>query len=90
MIVRSSSWIMRPQVSLYGRLDSQRPEQFGGRGTRVSCLAKDRVQALLGEVMEHQVDDAPWVEGLAASCSTALAAWSSGWPRWPPAAKRFR
>src|SRR5260370_27965375 len=51
-------------VALGGRLDTQRAEQIGRWCTRVAGLAQDRVQALLSQVVKHQVDDAPRVIGL--------------------------
>src|SRR5579859_6180787 len=51
-------------VPLGGRLDAQRAEQIGRGCTRVAGLAKDRVQTLLGQMVKHQVDDAPRVIGL--------------------------
>src|SRR6266700_4888078 len=50
--------------SFRGRGDAQRPQQVSRGRSRVTRLAEDRVQSLLGQVMKHQVDDAPGVKGL--------------------------
>jgi hypothetical protein len=53
-------------VTLGGRLDAQCPQQVGRWPARIAGLPEDRVQALRGEVLKHQVDHAPGVEGLVA------------------------
>src|ERR1700685_935894 len=60
-------------VPLGVRLDAQRAEQIGRGCTRVAGLTQDRVQALLGQVVKHQVDDAPRVIGLGIRGMTGLA-----------------
>src|SRR5215813_9305791 len=52
------------EVPLGGRLDAQRPEQLGRGSARIARLPENRVQALVGKVLEHQVHDAPRIEGL--------------------------
>src|SRR5208282_1044366 len=50
--------------SFCGRRDAKRPEQVSRGPSRVTRLAEDRVQSLLGQVVKDQVDDAPGVKGL--------------------------
>src|SRR5438445_7523135 len=50
--------------SFRGRSDAKRPQQVSRGRSRVTRLAEDRVQSLLGQVVKHQVDDAPGVKGL--------------------------
>src|SRR5215471_13185585 len=52
------------EIPLGGRLDAQRPEQLGRGSARIAGLAENRMQALVGKVPEHQVHDAPRIEGL--------------------------
>ena len=51
-------------VAFRGRRNAERPQQFGRGRPRVTRLAEDRMQPLGGQVVKHQVDDAPRVEGL--------------------------
>src|SRR5208282_6074090 len=50
--------------SFCGRRDAKRPEQVSRGPSRVTRVAEDRVQSLLGQVVKDQVDDAPGVKGL--------------------------
>src|SRR6266566_600645 len=50
--------------SFRGRRDAKRLQQVGRGRSRVTRVAEDRVQSLLGQVVKHQVDDAPGVKGL--------------------------
>ncbi len=50
--------------SFRGRRNAKRPQQVGRGRARVTRLAEDRVQSLLGQVVKNQVDDAPGVKGL--------------------------
>src|SRR6516225_5875135 len=49
---------------LLGRGDAQRAEQVGRGRARISGLTQDGMQAFRGQVVKHQVDDAPRVIGL--------------------------
>jgi len=61
-----------PLLNLFGSLpiafgswrDAKRPQQIGRGPARVTRLTEDRMQSLLGQVVKHQVDDAPGVKGL--------------------------
>src|SRR5215475_2247573 len=55
-----------PAVALGGRLDAQRPQQLGRWPSGIACLPEHRMKALLSQVLEHQIDDAPRVERLSA------------------------
>jgi hypothetical protein len=48
-------------VAFRRRVDAQCLEQLRRRGARISGPAEDRVQALVGQVVEHEVDNAPGV-----------------------------
>ena len=48
-------------VSLRSRLDTKRPQQLGGGAAGIARLTEDRMQALLGEMLEDEVDNAPGV-----------------------------
>lgn len=60
-------------VTLGSRLDAQGPQQVGRWPARIARLAEDWMQPLGGEVLKHQVDHAPGVEGLSAG-----RAWPAG------------
>ena len=51
-------------VALSGRHDAERAEQIGRRLPGITRLAEHRVQSLGGEMVEHQINDAPRVKGL--------------------------
>src|ERR1022692_235893 len=51
-------------ISLRGRLDAERGEQLCRRDTRIAAAAEDRMQALIGQMVKHEVDDAPRVVSL--------------------------
>ena len=51
-------------VSFCGRSNAKRPQQVSRGRARVTRLAEDRVQSLLGQVVKNQVDDAPGVKRL--------------------------
>ena len=51
-------------ATLGSRLDAQRPQQVGRGRPRITGLAQDRMQTFGGQVMKHQVDNAPRVIGL--------------------------
>jgi hypothetical protein len=50
-------------VSLRGRRYAEGSEQGRGRLARVARLAENRVQAVRSQVVEHHVDDGPWIVG---------------------------
>ena len=50
--------------SFRGRRDAERPQQVRRGLSRVTRVAEDRVQSLLGQVVKNQVNDAPGVKGL--------------------------
>jgi hypothetical protein len=58
---------VRLPVTFGVRLDAQRPQQLRRGSPGIACLAQDRVQTLVSEVMKDQVDDAPRVVALAGS-----------------------
>ena len=47
-----------------GWLDSKRSQQCGGMRRRVAVLAEDGVKAVVGQVVEDEVDHRPGIEGL--------------------------
>src|SRR6185437_14599754 len=51
-------------IALGGRLDAERPQQRGGMRCRVAVVAEDGVKAVVGQVMEDEVDHGPRIEGL--------------------------
>src|ERR1700722_21036237 len=51
-------------VALGGRGDAERAQQGGGRRPRITRLAEHRMEPLGGEVVKHEINDAPRVESL--------------------------
>jgi len=60
-------------VALGCRSDPQRPQQLSCRTAGITCLAEDGMQPLGGEMVEHQVHDAPRIE-----CLVMLLGWHYG------------
>src|SRR6185312_5915945 len=51
-------------VALGGGLDTERSQQCGGMRRGVAMVAEDGVEAVIGQVVEDEVDHGPGVEGL--------------------------
>ena len=51
-------------VSFRGRLDAERPQQVSRWFAGIARLAEDRMQSLVRQMVENEVDDAPGIEGL--------------------------
>ena len=51
-------------VTFGGRGDAQRTQQGGGRHARVARFAEDRMEALAGQVVKYEINDAPGVKSL--------------------------
>src|SRR5215470_19441602 len=71
------------EISLRGRLDAQRSEQLGRGSARIAGLPENRMQALVGKVLEHQVHDAPRIEGLVLRFAWRIHG-VTPWQRVPP------
>ncbi len=73
--------LSEPLLNLFGSLpiafggwrDAKRPQQIGRRPARITRLAEDRMQSRVGQVVKHQVDDAPGVKGLCVGRRVGLA-----------------
>src|SRR5260370_37311247 len=65
-------------VSFRGGRDAKRPQQVRRGRTRVTGLTEDRMQSLARQVIKHEVDDAPGVEGLFAGAGGARGAGGAG------------
>ena len=51
-------------VTFGGRCDAERAQQSCRGRARVTRFAEDRMEALVRQVMEHEIDDAPGVKSL--------------------------